>query len=594
MFKNKSLQFLIAISKQGKYRLGIAGVLIFFSSVCSLGPYYITYLIIERIIHPPFIMDDLLKLGGIAALFIVGQLIFSGIAMTQSHIAAYNILFDLRVTLAKKLTKLPLGYYSDNSSGFIKKIMMGNIEEIEEFIAHNLVDLISVIFMPIIIFCWLASFNLWLALLSILPVFLGVGLQRFRFRLEAETIRKFVRIKSEMNTTIIDFIRGMPVIKAFNLSVFSFKKYKDEADKYSQYWINMNKKSAVFFATYALLMDCGVLILLPVGGYMFAVGKIALSTFLMFLFIGLGLTLFMKQLTGFGSNLNQIYKGVDELRGVMDAKEIDDSGIIKKLDNYDVEFNHVSFAYGENRVLNDVKFRLKQGTITALVGPSGAGKTTVARLIPRFWDVTGGEISIGGHNIKSIGGDALMKHISFVFQDIFMFNDTVFENIRMGDTSISEEKVIEIARQAQADEFIRKLENGYHTVIGPTGTHLSGGEQQRIAIARALAKDAPVIVLDEATSYADTENEDKIQKALNALLKDKTVIVIAHRLSTIKNANQILYINQGKIMESGTHEQLIELGGQYLRMWKLHMDAANWGIGEETEVESRESGAVES
>jgi len=578
MFKNKSLQFLIAISKQGKYRLGIAGVFIFFSSVCSLGPYYITYLIIERIIHPPFIMNDLLKLGGVAALFIVGQMIFSGIAMTQSHIAAYSILFDLRVALTRKLTRLPLGYYSDTSSGSIKKIMMGNIEDIEEFVAHNLVDLVSVIFLPVIIFFWLASFNLWLALLSILPVFLGVGLQRFRMKLEAGTIRTFFKIKSDMNTTIIDFIRGMLVIKAFNLSVFSFKKYKDEADKYSQYWIDMNKKAAGFFATYALLMDCGVLVLLPVGGYMFAVGKITLATFLMFLFIGIGLTRFMKQLTNFGSNLTQIFKGVDELREVMDAKEIDDSGTIKKLNNYDVEFNHVSFAYGENRVLDDVNFRLKQGTITALVGPSGAGKTTVARLIPRFWDVTGGEISIGGHNIKSIWGDALMKHISFVFQDIFMFNDTVIENIRMGDTSISEEKVIEIAKQAQADEFIRKLPNGYHTIIGPTGVHLSGGEQQRIAIARALAKDATVIVLDEATSYADTENEDKIQKALNALLKGKTVIVIAHRLSTIKNANQILYINKGKIMESGTHEQLIEKDGLYKRMWDLHMDAANWGI----------------
>ena len=532
-------------------------------------------------------MNDLLMLGGIAALFIVGQMIFSGIAMTQSHIAAYNILFDLRVALAKKLTKLPLGYYSDTSSGSIKKIMMGNIEAIEEFVAHNLVDLVSVIFLPVIIFCWLASFNLWLALLSILPVFLGVGLQRFRMKLEAGNIRTFFKIKSDMNTTIIDFIRGMPVIKAFNLSVFSFKKYKDEADKYSQYWINMNKKAAVFFATYALLMDCGVLVLLPVGGYMYATGKIALSTFLMFLFIGIGLTRFMKQLTSFGSNLTQIFKGVDELREVMDAKEIDDNGTITKLDNYNVEFNHVSFAYGNNRVLDDVNFRLKQGTITALVGPSGAGKTTVARLIPRFWDVTSGEITIGGHNIKSIGGDALMKHISFVFQDIFMFNDTVIENIRMGDTSISEEKVIEIARQAQADEFIRKLKDGYHTIIGPTGIHLSGGEQQRIAIARALAKDAPVIVLDEATSYADTENEDKIQKALNALLKDKTVIVIAHRLSTIKNANQILYINQGKIMESGTHEQLIEQGGQYKQMWNLHMDAARWEIQQEKQLQNK-------
>ena len=512
MFKNKSLKFLIAISKQGKFRLGIAGLLIFFSSACSLGPYYITYLIIEKIIHPPFIMHDLLLLGGIAAAFIVGQMIFSGIAMTQSHIAAYNILFDLRVNLARKLTRLPLGYYSDTSSGTIKKIMMGNIEAIEEFVAHNLVDLISVIFLPIIIFSWLASFNVTLALLSILPVFLGVGLQRLRIKLEGENIRKFLKIRSEMNTTIVDFIKGMPVIKAFNLSVFSFKKYKEETDKYSQYWINMNKKSAAFFATYALLMDSGVLVLLPVGGYMYATGKIELSTFLMFMFIGIGLTRFMKQLTGFGSNLTQIFKGVDELRNIMDTSEIDDNGTITKLNNYNIEFKKVSFSYGNYQVLNDVNFTSEQGTITALVGPSGAGKTTVARLIPRFWDVTKGKITIGGQNLKDINGDKLMKNISFVFQDIFMFNDTVIENIRMGDKNISKEKVIEIAKQAHADEFIQKLEDGYDTVIGPTGVHLSGGEQQRIAIARALAKDSPIVVLDEATSYADTENEAKIQK----------------------------------------------------------------------------------
>ena len=583
MLKNKSLKFLIAISQKGKYRLAISSGLILLSSICSLGPYYIIYLIIEKIIHPPIIFNDLLMLGGLAALFIVGQLIFSGIAMTQSHIAAYNILFDLRVNLAKKLTSLPLGYYSDTSSGTVKKIMMGNIEAIEEFVAHNLVDLISVIFIPVILFTWLATFNLPLALLSLFPVLLGVGLQRFRMKLEADNIRKFFKIKSDMNTTIVDFIKGMPVIKAFNLSVFSFKKYKEEADKYSQYWISMNKNAAAFFAIYALLMDCGVLILLPVGGYMYAVGTITLSTFLMFMFIGIGLARFMKQLTGFGSNLTQIFKGVDELRAILDVKEIDNSGEVVKLEKYDVAFKNVSFSYGDKQVLNNINFTLPQGSITALVGPSGAGKTTVARLIPRFWDVSKGEITIGGHNLKDIKSDTLMKNISFVFQDVFMFNDTVLENIRMGDVSISEERVMQIAKQAQAHDFICGLENGYQTVIGASGIHLSGGEQQRIAIARALAKEAPIVVLDEATSYADTENEDKIQKALNALLKNKTVIVIAHRLSTIQNANQILYIENGEILEHGNHQQLLDFDGRYKQMWDMHMDAADWSLNESGE-----------
>ncbi|MCI1778990.1 MAG: ABC transporter ATP-binding protein/permease [Bacteroidales bacterium] len=578
MFKNESLKFLADISRKGKYRLSIAGVLVFFSSVCSLGPYYIIYLFIEKIIHPPFAGDDLFMLVGIAALCIAGQMLFSGIAMTQSHIAAYNILFDLRVALAKKLTRLPLGYYNETSSGTIRKIMMGNIEDIEEFVAHNLVDLISVVFLPVLIFVWLASFNFFLAILSILPVFLGVGLQRLRMKREAEGIHGFFKVKSDMNTTVIDFIRGMPVIKAFNLSVFSFKRYKEGAEKYSRYWIDLNKSSALFFAAYALLTDCGVLVLLPVGGWMYLSGVITLSTFLMFMFMGIGFSRYIKQLTGFGSNLTGIFEGVSELISVMNAKEIVETGTISELNNYDIEFKNVCFSYSDKPVLTDINFMMKQGTVTALVGPSGAGKTTIARLIPRFWDVSSGEITLGGYNIKTIRGDVLMKKVGFVFQDLFMFNDSVFENIRMGDKNVSKDEVIKLAKQARADDFIKNLERGYDTVIGPSGVFLSGGEQQRIAISRALSKKSPIIVLDEATSYSDVENEDKIQKALNVLLKERTVIVIAHRLSTIRNADQILYLENGRIVECGTHKRLIDMGGKYKKMWDLHMDASDWGI----------------
>lgn len=576
--KQSAILLLLDVSKPGKGRLLLAASLIFFSSICSIGPFYIAYLMIEKIINSSFIPTDLYQLGAWAALFIVGQLVFSGIAMTQSHIAAYNILFQLRVKLARKITRLPLGYFENTSSGIIKKIMMGDIEAVEEFIAHNLVDLISVIFIPLLIFIWLASINVPLALLSIVPVFAGITLQRIRMKIEAKTISGFFKLKGQMNTTIVEFIKGMPVIKAFNQSVFSFKKYKDEAEAYSNYWIEMNRKASVFFAIYAFMMDSGIIFMLPAGGYMYLQGTLSLSAFLLFMFLGLGLTRFMKQLTQFGSNITQIAKGIEGLNHILDSKEMANDGKIDTLDNFDIEFSNVSFGYDKKQVLKNIDFKVPQGSITALTGVSGAGKTTVGRLIPRFWDVTQGEIKIGGVNIKDIQSDILMRKVSFVFQDVFLFNDSVLENIRMGDTTVSKEAVVDIAKKAQCHNFIMNLSDGYETRIGAGGVFLSGGEQQRISIARAIAKNSPIIILDEATSYADAENESNIQTALSSLLKNKTVLIIAHRLSTIRNADQILVFKDGRIIEKGMHNQLFAKNGIYKYMWDMHIDAAEWGI----------------
>ena len=582
MKKNKqsAIYLLLQVAKPGKIRLFISALLIFAGSLCSIVPFYIAYIIIEKIIADTFLFNDLVYLGIYAAIAIVLQMFFSGMAMAQSHIAAYKILFQLRVKLAKKMTRLPLGYFENTSSGHLKKVMMGDIEATEEFIAHNLIDLLSVIFIPVLIFSWLATIHVPLALLCIFPVFAAFLLQRIRMRLEAKTVQRFFKFKGQMNTTIIEFIKGMPVIKAFNQSVFSFNKYKDEAEAYSNHWIDMNKKAGGFFAAYALMMDIAIILMLPIGGLLFLKGTLTLSSFLIFMFLGLGLTRYMKQLVAFGSNITQIGKGVEALNSIMDAEEMQNNGEVQQLDNYDIEFKDVSFGYGEKLILQNINFTSQQGTITALTGNSGAGKTTVGRLIPRFWDVRHGEIKIGGKNIKEIENSNLMRQVSFVFQDVFLFNDTVLENIRMGDTTISHNEVIEIAKKAQCHEFIMKLPNGYETSIGAGGTFLSGGERQRISIARAIAKNSPIIILDEATSYADTKNEAKIQKALSVLLKNKTVLIIAHRLSTIKNANQILVFRNGEIIERGTHEQLITLGETYKTMWDMHSDAAEWELKE--------------
>ncbi|MDC7220046.1 MAG: ABC transporter ATP-binding protein [Spirochaetales bacterium] len=577
--KTSPIKLLLNGSGPEAFRLSLSGFLMFLSSLCALGPFYITYIIINRIIYPPLLPQELFKLGILAALFILGQLIFSGIAMAQSHVAAYNILYDLRVRLTDKLLRLPLGYFTKTSSGEIKKVMMGDIEQIEEFIAHNLVDLFSVIFMPLLIFAWLMTFNVPLALISIAPVFLGVYLQQYRIKRDGDDFKHFFRLKGRMNRTIIDFIRGMPVIKAFNQSVYSFENYRNEAEQYSNFWIGMNKKAAGCMALYALLMDSGILFLLPASGFMYLFGKITLSTFIMFMFMGLGMSRFMKQLMSFGSNINQISRGVINLNEILSTEEAESKGRVTELENHALQFRDVSFAYETKEVLKNINFTTPQGTITALVGSSGAGKSTLGQLIPRFWDIKEGEITLGSVNIKDIGSDTLMKKVSFVFQDVFMFNDSVLENIRMGDKSISREQVIEIAQKAQCHDFILNLEEGYDTILGSKGTYLSGGEKQRVSIARALVKDSPLIILDEATSYADTENEAKIQEALSQLLKDKTVLIIAHRLSTIQRADQILVFDKGKIVEKGVHSELLLKNGPYKNMWDKHKDAGEWGIG---------------
>ena len=586
--KKGAILLLLEVAKEGAGRLSLAAGLIFLSAVCSVGPFYVAYRIIEKIVDHSLVLSDLYALGAWAALFIVGQLVFSGVAMTQSHVAAYNILFKLRVKLAKKMTRLPLGFYEKTSSGVIKKIMMNDIEDVEEFVAHNLVDLLSLVCIPVLIFVWLATLNVPLALLSVVPVFGGIALQRIRARVEEKSFRRLFALKGRMNGTIVEFIRGMPVIKAFNQSVYSFAKYRDEVAAYSDYWIEMNRKGSLFFAAFALMMDSGILFLLPAGSYMYLNGTIPLSSLLIFLFLGMGLTRFMKQLAQFGSNITQIAKGVEALNEIMKAPEIEDKGVVETLENYDIEFRDVSFGYDKRAVIENMRFRVPQGTVTALVGTTGAGKTTVGRLIPRFWDVTGGEIRIGGVDIKDIPSDVLMNNVSFVFQDVFMFNDTVFENIRMGDVSLTLKRVVEIAKMAQCHSFIEGLPNGYDTVIGPGGTFLSGGEQQRISIARAIAKDAPIVILDEATSYADPENEVNIQNALSVLLRNKTVLIIAHRLSTIRNAQQILVLGQGTVLERGTHEQLCAAGGVYGKMWDMHRDASEWGIRRRAGKDARE------
>lgn len=337
-----------------------------------------------------------------------------------------------------------------------------------------------------------------------------------------------------------------------------------------------SKKSVPYWAAFSVIVNASLFFILPVGVWLYTKGTLDLSVLLLFLILGAGYTAPLIRVVHYGALLRQCSHGVKRIDAIFLEPVISAPAEPKVPEIYSVEFCNVSFSYGEKRVLHDVSFVAKENTVTVLVGPSGAGKTTVGQLILRFWDIQDGDILIGGTKIKAIPIDTLMNRIAFVFQDVFMLNDTVYENIRMGMKEVDQEQVIAAAKAAQAHEFIETLPNGYQTMIGERGTYLSGGESQRLSIARAILKNAPIVVLDEATTFADPENESKIQDALSELMHGKTVIVIAHRLSTITDADEIVVINEGHVVGKGKHEELLKSQNQYKKMWEAHMASLHW------------------
>lgn len=576
--KKQGIWRLLEIAKQEKGKLIISSMLSVFSSALSLAPFIIIYLISFELFSPAINKEyiwSLVWFGVIAVIFRLVSLYFS---VVFSHIAAYDILYRLRRQLAKHLGTLPMGYFSNQGTGGLKKILNDDVEEIELFIAHHIPDIVSAIVLPLMTIGYLFFVDWRLALAALIPIPLAFLAQRAALSDAGDLTMKYHKIMETMNSTIIDYVRGMPVIKVFNQTIQSFTRFKKSVTDFKDLCIMWTRKSLPPHAIFTVLVTSTLFTILPFGVWFFLTGKLHISVLILFLLLGVGYSTPLLRISMYSGIIGQIVAGVDRIDSVLGQSSLPGPDTPKSPENYDIEFRDVSFSYEENNVLNQVNFKANEGCITALVGPSGAGKSTIAQLIPRFWDVQAGEILIGGVNIKQIPIEELMKITSFVFQEVFMFNDTIYENIRMGKQEAAEEEIINAAKAAQAHQFIMDLPEGYHTVIGAGGTHLSGGEKQRISVARAILKDTPIIVLDEATTFTDIENEVKMQNAISNLLKNKTVIIIAHRLSTIRRADQILLINKGKIIERGKHEALVKNDGLYKKMWDAHISAKEWEL----------------
>jgi ATP-binding cassette subfamily B protein len=479
---------------------------------------------------------------------------------------------------------MPMGYFTSKTNGSIKKILHEDVERIELFVAHHVTDIVQAVALPLISLVFLFFIDWRLAIGVLIPLPLAMAAQSSMYG--SAGIKLYTQWQEKlaaMNGTIVEYVRGMPVVKIFNQTVNAFKRFSDDVYAYRDLTLHWVKISATSFTALTVLISSCAVFVLPIVIYLLHSVPSAdygtmVSTVFLFLFVGMGISLPLNKLMYMASSLIQIRTGLEGIDGILNSKEISEPEEIKEPDDSSVKFNNVSFAYGTQIVINNVSFSAAPGTVTALVGPSGGGKTTIANLIGRFWDVETGEVYIGGINIKDMPVENLNNMVSTVFQDVFLFFDTIEENIRMGNTKASFEEVVSAAKASQIHDFIETLPAGYKTLIGEGGTYLSGGEQQRISLARIILKDSPIIVLDEATAYADPENEGRIQDALSVVLKDKTVIVIAHRLYTITDADQILVVNEGRIEEVGTHRELLEKKGLYSSLWNIHTKARDWNI----------------
>ena len=488
----------------------------------------------------------------LGAFFAFGVLTFASLML--SHIAAFNILYEIRMQLVQKMVRLPLGFFSRRASGELKKIMSDDVERIELFIAHHIPDIVTALLFPLILVSYMfaVDWRLAIVVLAVLAMAFYVMGRMYTGKKIREVSKRYVETLGRMNASIVEYIRGIQVVKTFTESTNAYRKLNDDIKEYRKFANEVNVQYQPTYVGFLTILSSALLFIIPVAVWLF-VGSASYATFvpvlLMFLFFGVAVFFPVLKLLWIGSFLNQNNMGVQKIDDILYMDEIEEPDIPRHPKDASVEFRNVSFAYDTTPILKAISFISHPGTITALVGPSGAGKSTVAMLAARFWDVQSGEILIGGVPVKEIPTSVLMDNVAFVFQDNMLFFDTIEENIRMGNKTATFEEVARAACAAQCHEFIESLPNGYQTLVGEGGIYLSGGEAQRIALARAILKDSPIILLDEATAFADPENERKILAAFSHLIKGKTVLVIAHRLSTITNADRILYVDKGVIAE---------------------------------------------
>jgi len=560
------------------------------AAIASFIPYIAIYLIVTQVIgsYPDFVSLDaalLINYGWLAFAGVVGNVLLYFGALVCSHLAAFGTLYQLKVNFASHLARVPLGFHVLVGSGKLRKIMDENIEKVEEFIAHQLPDIVAAVVAPVVMVVILLTIDWRFGLAALVGVAISFVLQMSMYGKKGakKLMAEYQGTLEDMNNAAVEYVRGISVVKAFRQTVYSFRRLRDTIKKYTDTVIEYTLSWENSMSLFTTLINNLYLFIVPVGIIvgMNAADYTGFASDLIFylLFIPASAGILMKTMY-VNSNSMRVLSGVESMDDVLTRPELPQPAHPKTVGSFDISFEDVFFSYDrETDALKGVSFGARQQEVTAIVGPSGGGKSTIAHLIPRFFDVTGGSIKMGGVDIREMHSSYLMDKVSFVFQDVFLFKQSIKDNIRMGDGRITDGEIVEAAKAAQCHEFVMRLPQGYDTVIGTKGIHLSGGEKQRLAIARAIAKDAPVVVLDEATAFADPENEHLIQKAFSRLMKNKTVIMIAHRLSTVRSANNIIVVSGGRVEEQGTHDELVNKQGRYRNMWNTYTKTASWIMG---------------
>lgn len=588
MKKNKNLSELMRYAGNHKYLTYSSLILSVISAVFALLPFVFIFLVIKEVIEVAPNYSEAVHVvhnGWMAVLFALISIVIYVGALMCSHLSAFRIAGNMRKTLMEHIAKLPLGFIGEMGSGKIRRIVNDSSAATETYLAHQLPDMAGAITTPLGMIVMLFLFDWRFGLICLVPVILGfAAMFKMAGPKMADDMKNYQNALADMNNEAVEYVRGVPVVKTFGQTVHTFKRFRDSIDSYYKFCIAYCKKCRMPMLMYTVFINSAfafliTLALILAGGE--AVSQSLLLSFIFYVIFTPVIATSMTKVLFMSENGMVVNDALTRIHSILDLKPLPDASKTESPKDNSVEFKNVSFRYSgtKNDAIRNVSFKVHPGETVALVGPSGGGKSTAAGLISRFWDVTGGEIKVGGVNVKHIKKSELMETVSYVFQDSRLLKASIFENVRLAKPNASRKEVESALHKAQCDDIIAKLPDGIDTVIGTKGVYLSGGEQQRIAIARVMLKDAPIIVLDEATAFADPENESLVQRAFEELSKDKTVIMIAHRLTTVRNADRIFVLKDGKIEEFGTHNQLSQSDGLYAKMWQDYQTSIGWKVG---------------